>query len=91
MPYGDLVSRPCSALRLQDLDDHECTIEEREEYEPHIDRGVVIYAGVDYAAILRQAEQEADIVVWDGGNNDSPSTRAISTSSWPIRIAPATN
>ncbi len=56
----------------EDLDRHDCTIEEREEYEPHIDRGLVVYAGVDYEAILRQAEQEADVVVWDGGNNDSP-------------------
>ncbi|MCB0236647.1 MAG: GTPase, partial [Anaerolineae bacterium] len=55
-----------------DLDRHQCTIEEREEYEPHLDRGVIVYAGVDYEAILRQAEQEADIVVWDGGNNDLP-------------------
>ena len=71
MPYGDLVKQAVQRFATyQDLDDHECTIEEREEYEPHIDRGVVIYAGVDYEAILRQAEQEADIVVWDGGNND---------------------
>jgi len=53
-----------------DLDRNECTIEEREEYEPHIDNGVIVYAGVDYEAILRQAEQEVDIVLWDGGNND---------------------
>jgi predicted GTPase len=71
MPYGNLVQQAVQRFATyQDLDDHECTIEEREEYEPHIDRGVVIYAGVDYEAILRQAEQEADIVVWDGGNND---------------------
>jgi len=71
MPYGDLTKQVVQRFATyQDLDDHECTIEEREEYEPHIDRGVVIYAGVDYEAILRQAEQEADIVVWDGGNND---------------------
>ena len=55
-----------------DLDAHQCTIEEREEYEPHIDRGVIVYAGVDYEAILRQAEQEADVILWDGGNNDLP-------------------
>ena len=55
---------------LSDLDKHDCTIEEREEYEPHIDNGVIVYAGVDYEAILRQAEQEVDIVLWDGGNND---------------------
>jgi predicted GTPase len=56
----------------EDLDHHDCTIEEREEYEPHIDRGVVVYAGVDYESILRQAEQEAQVIVWDGGNNDLP-------------------
>jgi predicted GTPase len=71
MPYGDLAKQAVQRFATyQDLDDYECTIEEREEYEPHIDRGVVIYAGVDYEAILRRAEQEADIVVWDGGNND---------------------
>ena len=71
MPYGDLVKQAVQRFAdYKDLDKQECTIEEREEYEPHIDRGVVIYAGVDYEAILRQAEQEADIVVWDGGNND---------------------
>ena len=51
---------------------HECTIEEREEYEPHIDNGVIVYAGVDYEKILRKAEQEVDIILWDGGNNDFP-------------------
>ncbi len=71
MPYGNLVKQMVQRFATyQDLNDHECTIEEREEYEPHIDRGVVIYAGVDYELILRQAEQEADIVIWDGGNND---------------------
>ncbi len=71
MPYGDLVKQAVQRFAdYTDLDAHECTIEEREEYEPHIDRGVVIYAGVDYEAILRQAEQEADIILWDGGNND---------------------
>ncbi|HEY4720357.1 MAG TPA: GTP-binding protein, partial [Anaerolineae bacterium] len=71
MPYGNLVKQTVQRFATyQDLIDHECTIEEREEYEPHIDRGVVIYAGVDYELILRQAEQEADIVIWDGGNND---------------------
>ena len=71
MPYGNLVKQMVQRFATyQDLIDHECTIEEREEYEPHIDRGVVIYAGVDYELILRQAEQEADIVIWDGGNND---------------------
>jgi len=73
MPYGDLVRQAVQRFATYaDLDAHECTIEEREEYEPHIDRGVVVYAGVDYAAILREAEQEADVIVWDGGNNDIP-------------------
>ena len=71
MPYGDLVKMACQRFATyEDMDKHNCTIEEREEYEPHIDRGVTVYAGVDYERILRQAEQEADIVVWDGGNND---------------------
>ncbi len=73
MPYGDLVRQAVQRFATYaDLDAHECTIEEREEYEPHIDRGIVVYAGVDYAAILREAEQEADVIVWDGGNNDIP-------------------
>jgi predicted GTPase len=73
MPYGDLVSQKVQRFAsYADLDAHRCTIEEREEYEPHIDRGVVVYAGVDYEAILRQAEQEADVILWDGGNNDLP-------------------
>ncbi len=71
MPYGDLVKQACQRFAAyEDLDKHECTIEEREEYEPHIDRDVVVYAGVDYEQILREAEKEADIIVWDGGNND---------------------
>ncbi len=71
MPYGNLVKQTWQRFAsYQDLDKHECTIEEREEYEPHIDRGVVVYAGVDYAEILKRAEAEADIIVWDGGNND---------------------
>ncbi len=71
MPYGDLVKQKVQRFAdYSDLDKHDCTIEEREEYEPHIDRGVVIYAGVDYEAILREAEKEADVIVWDGGNND---------------------
>jgi predicted GTPase len=71
MPYGDLVKQKVQRFATYaDLDKHECTIEEREEYEPHIDNGVIVYAGVDYEAILRQAEQEVDIVLWDGGNND---------------------
>ena len=71
MPYGDLAAQAVQRFATHaDLDVHECTIEEREEYEPHLDRGLVVYAGVDYEAILRQAEAEADIVLWDGGNND---------------------
>lgn len=73
MPYGDLAKQAVQRFAdYSDLDKHECTIEEREEYEPHIDNGVIVYAGVDYEAILRQAEQEVDIVLWDGGNNDFP-------------------
>jgi predicted GTPase len=73
MPYGDLVrQRVQRYATYADLDRHHCTIEEREEYEPHLDHGVVVYAGVDYEAILRQAEAEADVVLWDGGNNDLP-------------------
>ena len=73
MPYGNLVEQACQRFATyEDLDRYNCTIEEREEYEPHIDRGVVVYAGVDYERILRQAESEADVVVWDGGNNDLP-------------------
>jgi predicted GTPase len=73
MPYGDLVKQRVQRFaKLEDLDKHECTIEEREEYEPHIERGVIVFAGVDYADILREAEKEADVVLWDGGNNDTP-------------------
>jgi len=73
MPYGDLRRQEVQRFATYaDLDRHECTIEEREEYEPHLDNGIVVYAGVDYEKILRQAEQEADIIVWDGGNNDFP-------------------
>jgi predicted GTPase len=73
MPYGDLVKQAVQRFAdYSDLDKHECTIEEREEYEPHLDNGVIVYAGVDYEAILRQAEQEVDIILWDGGNNDFP-------------------
>ena len=71
MPYGDLVAQKVQRYAdYSDLDKHACTIEEREEYEPHLDNGVIVYAGVDYEAILRQAEQEVDIILWDGGNND---------------------
>jgi predicted GTPase len=73
MPYGDLVAQAVQRFaEYADLDKHDCTIEEREEYEPHIDNGVLVYAGVDYERILRQAEGEADIILWDGGNNDLP-------------------
>ncbi|MEK6969383.1 MAG: cyclic 2,3-diphosphoglycerate synthase [Nanoarchaeota archaeon] len=71
MPYGDLVKQKVQRFATyHDMDEAECTIEEREEYEPYVSRGLVIYAGVDYEAILRKAEQEADIILWDGGNND---------------------
>jgi predicted GTPase len=73
MPYGDLEAQAVQRFAsYADLDRHQTTIEEREEYEPHLDHGHVVYAGVDYEAILRQAEQEADLVIWDGGNNDLP-------------------
>jgi len=73
MPYGNLIRQTAQRFAdYDDLDEYECTIEEREEYEPHIDRGIVIYAGVDYEKIIRMAEEEADIIVWDGGNNDLP-------------------
>ena len=71
MPYGDLVKQKVQRFsNYKDLEKHECTIEEREEYEPHIKKGIVVYAGVDYQAILEEAEKEADIILWDGGNND---------------------
>jgi predicted GTPase len=73
MPYGDLTKQICQRFAsYEDLDKYKCTIEEREEYEPHIDNGIIVYAGVDYEKILREAEKEADIIVWDGGNNDLP-------------------
>ena len=73
MPYGDLVKQKVQRFGcLEDMDKHECTIEEREEYEPHINNDTVVYAGVDYQAILNEAEKEADVVLWDGGNNDIP-------------------
>jgi len=72
MPYGDLAKQAVQRFAsLEDLERHQCTIEEREEYEPHIVNGTVVYAGVDYEAILRQAEKEADVILWDGGNNDT--------------------
>ena len=77
MPYGNLVKQTAQRFAdYDDLDEYDCTIEEREEYEPHIDRGVVVFAGVDYGRILSLAEQEVDIVVWDGGNNDLPFYRS---------------
>ncbi len=73
MPYGDLVAQKVQRFAtVADLKKHKCTIEEMEEYEPHVVRGNVIYAGVDYEAILREAEKEADVILWDGGNNDFP-------------------
>lgn len=77
MPYGDLVKQKVQRFAtLEDMKIHECTIEEMEEYEPHIDIGSIIYAGVDYEAILHEAEKEADVIVWDGGNNDLPFYKA---------------
>jgi predicted GTPase len=76
MPYGDLKKQVWQRFAsYQDLDKHECTIEEREEYEPHIDNGIIVYAGVDYGRILEEAQKEADMIVWDGGNNDVPFLR----------------
>jgi predicted GTPase len=73
MPYGDLEKQAVQRFATyDDLEKFDCTIEEREEYEPHIERGVIVYAGVDYGRILEQAEKEVDIVLWDGGNNDLP-------------------
>ncbi|MCH2445840.1 MAG: cyclic 2,3-diphosphoglycerate synthase [Candidatus Marinimicrobia bacterium] len=73
MPYGDLTKQKVQRFAtIEDLKKHDCTIEEMEEYEPHIDRGSVVFAGIDYKAILNKAEKEADIILWDGGNNDMP-------------------
>ena len=88
MPYGDLVKQKVQRFAdYSDLDKHECTIEEREEYEPHLDNGVIVFAGVDYEAILREAEKEVDIVLWDGGNNDFPfyKTDLLITVADPLR------
>ncbi len=77
MPYGDLVKQKVQRFATyQDMIDQECTIEEMEEYEPHISNGILVYAGVDYKAILQEAEKEADIILWDGGNNDIPFYKA---------------
>jgi len=71
MPYGDLVAQKVQKFKtIEDLYRHKCTIEEMEEYEPHIKKGITVFAGVDYEAILKEAEKEADIILWDGGNND---------------------
>ncbi len=76
MPYGDLSKEVSQKFEsLEDLDKYECSIEEREEYEPHIERGFVVFAGVDYGKILEEAEKEAEVIVWDGGNNDIPFIR----------------
>jgi len=73
MPYGDLAKQKIQRFATyEDMAKHECTIEEREEYEPHVKHGIIVYAGVDYEAILREAEKEADVILWDGGNNDVP-------------------
>ena len=73
MPYGNLEDEAVERFATyEDLDKYKCTIEEREEYEPHIDKGVIVFAGVDYEAILHEAEREADVILWDGGNNDLP-------------------
>ncbi|MGI5951398.1 MAG: cyclic 2,3-diphosphoglycerate synthase [Brooklawnia sp.] len=94
MPYGDLAQQAVQRFAdYSDLDKHNCTIEEREEYEPHIDHGFIMYAGVDYERILRQAEQEADIILWDGGNNDmsffSPDLNIVIAD--PLRAGDETN
>jgi predicted GTPase len=73
MPYGDLAAQAVQRFaRMEDLDKHHCTIEEREEYEHHLHQGVTVYGGIDYARILDEAKKEADIIIWDGGNNDTP-------------------
>jgi predicted GTPase len=76
MPYGDLTRQAVQRFAAyEDLDAADCTIEEREEYEPHLAEGNLVFAGVDYAAILELAEREADVIIWDGGNNDTPFVR----------------
>ncbi|MBU0527844.1 cyclic 2,3-diphosphoglycerate synthase [Candidatus Micrarchaeota archaeon] len=73
MPYGDLVKQKVQRFAtIEDLDLHNCTIEEREEYEPHLKDGVIVFSGIDYEAILKEAEKESDVIIWDGGNNDIP-------------------
>jgi predicted GTPase len=90
MPYGDLSKQAVQRFAsYDDLDAADCTIEEREEYEPHLNDGNLVFAGIDYAAILDAAEQEADVILWDGGNNDSPfiSRTCSSSSSTPTGLA----
>ncbi|MGC8586709.1 MAG: cyclic 2,3-diphosphoglycerate synthase [Candidatus Micrarchaeia archaeon] len=89
MPYGDLKKQAVQRFAsLKDLDKYECTIEEREDYEPHIRNKTVVYSGVDYARILEKAEEEADIIIWDGGNNDAPFIRPdlLITVADPLRV-----
>jgi predicted GTPase len=77
MPYGDLAKQKVQRFAsVEDMDRQKCTIEEREEYEPHVMSGTIVYAGVDYAAILKEAEKEADVIIWDGGNNDTSFLKA---------------
>jgi len=93
MPYGDLVAERVQRFAsLADLDRAQCTVEEREEYEPHIAMGNLVFAGVDYAAILAAAEGESDVIVWDGGNNDFPFIRpdlhiAVADALRPAQVA----
>jgi predicted GTPase len=90
MPYGDLARQAVQRFTcLADLDSNNCTIEEREEYEPPIKEVGLVFAGVDYERILRVAERETDIILWDGATTTCHSLRPISTSSWQIPIVPA--
>jgi hypothetical protein len=92
MPYGDLAAQKVQRFATSaDLAKHKCTIEEMEEYEPHIAAGTVVYAGVDYGASSSRPQAEADVILWDGGNNDLPFYRPTCTSSSPTRCAPATS
>ena len=89
MPYGDLVrGRVQRFASIADLEAAHCTAEEREEYEPHIAAGNVVFAGVDYAEILHMAEREAQLIVWDGGNNDFSFVRPTCRSQWSMRSVP---
>jgi len=92
MPYGDLERmRVQRFASMTEIDASNPTIEEREEYEEPVRQGMVMYAGVDYRAILDRAQAEAAVVIWDGGNNDFPFSRPTCTSPWPIRCGPATS